>query len=266
MNATSAGVAISWLGQAGFVLRLGPHTVVVDPYLSDSLATKYAGTLFGHERSFPPPVDPARLVCDLVICTHRHTDHMDAATLTALVGANPQLRICVPRAERDHAVGIGLAPERLIEMSVGHTFTPLAGVNVTAIPAAHEELTTDEHGEHRFLGVILDTGSLTIYHSGDCVPYEGLVDTLRAAHVDVALLPVNGRDDYRRRHGVPGNFWIDEALELCDAAGIATLVGHHVGLFDFNTVDGKHLDRAAAMSASATRWVRPTVGEWMAIS
>jgi L-ascorbate metabolism protein UlaG (beta-lactamase superfamily) len=256
---------IQWLGQAGFVLPIGPHTVVIDPYLSDSLAEKYAGTLFEHTRSFPPPVDPADLVCDLVICTHRHTDHMDGATLTALSAGNPNLRACVPRAERDHAIELGLAPDSLIEMSAGLTFSPFAGLSITPIPAAHEERLTDDDGEHHFLGVILRAGPVTIYHSGDCAPYDGLVDTLRSANVDLALLPVNGRDGYRRRHGVPGNFWIDEALELCEAAGIATLVGHHFGLFDFNTVAPAHLDRAAAMSPTATRWIRPDVGAWIQI-
>ena len=262
----AAGLAIQWLGQAGFVLNVGGYTVVIDPYLSDSLATKYAGTLFEHNRAFPPPVDPAELVCDLVICTHRHTDHMDGATLTALLGANPDLRICVPRAERAHAAGLGLPPDSLIEMSAGGTFSPLEGLTITPIPAAHEELMIDRDGEHHFLGVILDTGETTIYHSGDCVPYQGLVDTLRAANVDLALLPVNGRDGYRSRHGVPGNFWIDEALELCEAAGIPTLIGHHVGLFDFNTVSSTHLIRAAAMSQTTTRFILPQPGELQTIS
>jgi L-ascorbate metabolism protein UlaG (beta-lactamase superfamily) len=261
-----ASPALQWLGQAGFVLRMGPHTVVIDPYLSDTLATKYAGTLFEHDRAFPPPVDPADLACDLVICTHRHTDHMDGATLTALLGANPHIRFCVPRVERAHALELGLPPDSLIEMSAGGTFSPLDGLTITPIPAAHEELMTGQDGEHHFLGVILETGQATIYHSGDCVPYEGLVDTLRAAQVDLALLPVNGRDGYRIRHGVPGNFWIDEALELCEAAGIPTLIGHHVGLFDFNTVSSTHLTRAAAMSQTTTRFILPQLGEWQTIS
>ena len=259
------GVSIQWLGQAGFVIPVGTHTVVIDPYLSDSLAVKYAGTLFEHTRTFPSPVDPAELTCDLVICTHRHTDHMDCETLVALLGANPQMRICVPRAERDHAVALGLPPESLIEMSAGRSFVPLEGLTITPIPAAHEELQTNDDGEHHFLGVILETGAVTIYHSGDCVPYDGLAETLRSAKVDVALLPVNGRDGYRRRHGVPGNFWIDEALGLCQAAHIPTLIGHHFGLFDFNTVPPADLDRAAAMSSTTTRWILPTVGEWIPI-
>ena len=38
----------------------------------------------------------------------------------------------------------------------------------------------------------LDDG-LTIYHSGDCAPYEGLARNLSGFQIDLALLPVNGR-------------------------------------------------------------------------
>ena len=39
---------ISWLGQAGFLIRWREFRLVIDPYLSDSLATKYRGTRFPH--------------------------------------------------------------------------------------------------------------------------------------------------------------------------------------------------------------------------
>ena len=257
--------AFRWLGQAGFELSAGERTIVVDPYLSDSLAQKYAGRLFEHTRSFPPPVDPSELRCDLVVCTHRHTDHMDAATLMPLLGANPGLRVAVPRAERHHAIEIGLPAEALVEMSAGRPFSPLDGVTVTPIPAAHEELQVDADGEHHFLGVVIDLGGVTVYHSGDCVPYEGQADRLRELEVDVALLPVNGRDGYRARNGVPGNFWVDEAIELCEAARIPAMVAHHVGLFDFNTVPFDHLRRVADRSTT-TRCLVPDVGEWYPLS
>lgn len=256
---------LRWLGQAGFVVPSGDHTIVIDPYLSDSLAEKYAGTLFEHDRAYPPPVDPNELRCDLVICTHRHTDHMDGQTLRALVAANPELRVCVPRAVVDHALGLELPADRLVAMSAGTPFEPLPGVTVTPVPAAHEELSIDAHGEHRFLGVVLALDGVSVYHSGDCVPYDGQVETLRSVGVDVALLPVNGRDAYRLRHGVPGNFFIDEAIELCGEVGAGTLVGHHVGLFDFNTVAPDRLDRAVDQSGTDLRWIRPDVGAWFEV-
>jgi L-ascorbate metabolism protein UlaG (beta-lactamase superfamily) len=259
-------VRLQWLGQAGFVLELADQTIVIDPYLSDSLAKKYEGALFTHTRGHPPPVEPDELKCDLVICTHRHTDHMDGETLQALTAANPGIQICVPRAEVNHARTIGIDPERIIEMRAGESFGPLPGISLTPIPSAHENLSVDEQGDHRFLGVAISTPGKCVYHSGDCIPYDGLTDILRDARIDVALLPVNGRDGYRLRNGVPGNFWIDEALELCDMAGIPTLIGHHFELFDFNTVAPELLDRAAAMSPTNTLWIRPVLGQWLTVT
>lgn len=254
---------LQWLGQAGFVLELADQKIVIDPYLSDSLAKKYAESMFDHVRAHPPPVDPHELKCDLVICTHRHTDHMDGETLRALIEVNPDLQICVPRAETEHARAIGIEATRIVNMRVGEVLEPLPGFSLNPIPAAHETFSVDASGDHRFLGVVMSTPGYAIYHSGDCIPNADISEMLRDIDIDIALLPVNGRDDYRLRNGVPGNFWIDEALELCEEAGIATLVGHHFGLFEFNTVAPKLLDRAAAMSPAKVSWVRPTLGQWL---
>jgi hypothetical protein len=40
-----------------------------------------------------------------------------------------------------------------------------------AILSAHESLEQDEHGDHRFIGLIIKAGPWSIYHSGDCVLY-----------------------------------------------------------------------------------------------
>jgi len=50
-------VGLAWLGQAGFALRHTNHRLLIDPYLSDYLAHKYAGTDFPHVRMMPPPVE-----------------------------------------------------------------------------------------------------------------------------------------------------------------------------------------------------------------
>ena len=55
--------------------------------------------------------------------------------------------------------------------------------------------------------------------------------------IDLALLPINGRSAARREKGVPGNFHLHEAVTLRRDAGIPFMLGHHFGLFDFNTID-----------------------------
>jgi L-ascorbate metabolism protein UlaG (beta-lactamase superfamily) len=54
--ASSVGITLYWLGQAGFVIQAGVRRLVIDPYLSDTLAAKYRGTATPHERMERPPM------------------------------------------------------------------------------------------------------------------------------------------------------------------------------------------------------------------
>ena len=248
------GVALAWLGQAGFLLRIGEAVVLVDPYLSDHLAMKYRGSRFPHVRMMQAPIAPDALPrVDLVVCTHRHGDHMDPGTLPVLAARHPECRFVVPAAELTHAVALGLPVQRLIPAEAGHGLRPLCGLDLTLrpVPSAHEQLDRDERGRHRFLGYGIETGGWRLYHSGDCVPYDGLVEAVRALAPELALLPVNGRDAERAQAGIPGNFTLDEAIALCAETGIACLIPHHFGLFAFNTIDPAAIDAAIARQAAS---------------
>jgi L-ascorbate metabolism protein UlaG (beta-lactamase superfamily) len=241
------GVSAWWLGQAGFLLESGGRRIVIDAYLSDTLAEKYQGTAFPHVRMMPPPIDPGALRdVDLLLATHGHTDHLDPGTLGPLADASPACRFVVPASCAQLAVTRGVPPERLVAASA---LAPLeaAGVRIHPVPSAHEELSRDSAGEHRFLGYVLELAGGTVYHSGDCVPYPGLVAHLANHAIDLALLPVNGRDARRAAAGVPGNFSVEEAMELAAACKLGAVIGHHFGLFDFNTIDpGPARERIAA--------------------
>lgn len=231
-------VFIWWLGQAGFALKSSNSLLLIDPYLSDSLAKKYQGHEFPHVRMMPPPIRPdAMPLIDVLLCTHRHSDHLDPATAPVLVKHNPNCIVVLPKAVFDRGVEIGIPAEHIQSMNAGERITVGGGIVVEAIPAAHEDISVNERGEHHFLGYILRTGNLTIYHSGDCLPYPGLEDMLAQAHIDLALLPVNGRDEYRSSRGIAGNFTLPEAVSLCKQAAIPTLLCHHFGMFTFNTID-----------------------------
>lgn len=230
-------VVLWWLGQAGFAIRAGEELLFIDPYLSDVLADKYRGRIFPHSRMHPSPVNPSDVTgLSLVLCTHGHTDHMDLGSIPYLQSASDPLFV-VPRSEAVKGVARGIPAQRLLGLDAGESFRSRGGITVTAVPAAHEELTADDHAQNLFLGYVIEVGSVRIYHSGDCAPYPGQADIVRALNVDVALLPVNGRDPHRRDHGVPGNFTLEEAVALCRDAGIPSLVCHHWGLFEFNSAD-----------------------------
>jgi L-ascorbate metabolism protein UlaG (beta-lactamase superfamily) len=239
------GLQLYWLGQAGFIIDIAGHRLVVDPYLSDTLAAKYAGTPRPHIRMMPPPVRPGEIpFVDLVLCTHAHTDHMDPGTLPALLAANPAARLVAPRAMRQQAVDrSGLSGDRLVLAVAAERLDPLAGLSIVPTRAAHETLETDANGNNCFLGFVIDAGSVRLWHSGDGIPFDGLVNEARSLAPDIALLPVNGRRPELSDNGVPGNFTLDEAVALSRAIGVTDMIAHHYGLFDFNTESPDVVDR-----------------------
>ncbi len=252
---------IGWLGQAGFLIRSRALQLVIDPYLSDSLAAKYHGAAFPHVRLMPPPIAPEHLTnVHAVLCTHAHTDHMDPETLSPIAAASPQCRFVVPRAEQQTAIARGVPAERLIAMNAGEQVPLAADLSVRALPAAHEQLQTDAQGNHRYLGYLLRLGESAIYHAGDCVPFDGLEEDLAACQVELAILPVNGRDEARRSQGVPGNFTFDEAAALCIRCGIPAMMPCHFGMFDFNTVAESWLDEQISRLPRSFQCVRPRPG------
>jgi L-ascorbate metabolism protein UlaG (beta-lactamase superfamily) len=240
------GLAFAWLGQAGFAVRAGDLRVLIDPYLSDTLAEKYRGKEFPHIRMMEPPLEPEEARADWVLCSHRHTDHMDPGTLPAVARRNPQCRFVAPRAEAAAAEKQGLPTYRTVLVGEGERIELGPDCWIEILASAHEDLRRDEAGDPHFLGFLLHLGGAVLYHSGDCVPYEGLADRLAPAGIHAALLPCNGRDAYRRERGVPGNMSLDEAVELCRAAGVPQLIPHHFGLFSFNTADPERLAQVEA--------------------
>ena len=222
-----------WLGQSGFLILWQGSALLVDPYLSDSLTVKYAGTDKPHVRMTARVIAPERLdfICG-VTSSHNHTDHLDGETLIPLMSANPEIVVVVPEANRDFAAWrLQIAPGRLTGITLGWP-VEVGPFHIHAVPAAHESLEIDENGNHKFHGAVIQAGTWTLYHAGDCVPYDGLVEILRKFQLDIALLPINGRDP---RRGVAGNFNGEEAAGLAYAAQVGLAVPMHYNMFAFNT-------------------------------
>lgn len=244
---TDPALRFYWLGQAGFLFAVGERRIVIDPYLSDSLAEKYRGKTYPHERMMPPPIGLDEIgPVDLVLVTHQHTDHMDPATLGPLAVQNPACRFVVPRAAMEEAVKrIATDPQRLVGMDAGELFFPFEGCSVTATRAAHEDLQRTPEGFHRFHGYVLEFGGGRLYHSGDTVPFKGQEAEVAALAPHVALLPVNGRNPELAAAGIAGNLTLAEARALTGAVGATDMIAHHYGMFAFNTLAPEIIDSAA---------------------
>ncbi len=244
-----------WLGQSGFLLRHGDRFLLMDPYLSDSLTRKYAGTGTPHVRMSERVVDPARLgFVSVVTCSHVHTDHMDPETIRPLLAANPAIELVIPEATRDVvAERLGVDHSRPRGMTDG-VVREVGGFTIRALPSAHDVVETDHAGNHRYLGYVVQAGAASVYHSGDTRLYAGLAERLAGLHLDLGLLPINGWSSER---GVPGNLDIEEAVSLGIDSRMRLVVPHHFDMFEFNTADPVEFRAAAARRGLPARILRP---------
>lgn len=229
-----------WLGQSGFLLVHAGRPVLLDPYLSDSLTEKYANTDKPHVRMTSRVIHPGALNdIDVVTSSHNHTDHLDAETLVPLIRVNgPSIRLVAPEANRDFIadrLGVGTRLDARAFQFVGlddGQVVSVDGVEFVGVPSAHETLETDGQGRHKYLGYVVRSAPWTVYHSGDTVFYDGMVDKLRPFNIDIALLPINGRAPERR---VAGNLSGREAAWLAKEIGAKLVIPCHYDMFEFNT-------------------------------
>ena len=246
------GFRLWWLGQSGFLVQHAGRHLLFDPYLSDSLTRKYAGTDTPHVRMTERVVAPERLdFIDVATSTHNHTDHLDAHTLGPLLEANPGLTLVVPAANRAFAADrLGVAPNRLTGLTAGASIEA-AGFRLHGVPAAHEALERDEEGRHTFMGYVAQFGPHTVYHSGDTVRFDGQVEALAPFDIDVALLPINGRD-----HPAPGNLDGKAAAQLAKDIGAGLAVPCHFEMFEFNTAPPDAFEAVAERIGQPYRTLR----------
>lgn len=248
------GFRVWWLGQSGFLIQyLGKH-LLFDPYLSDSLTRKYANTDKPHNRIGELVIDPSGLdMIDIVTSSHNHTDHLDAETLLPIFEKNPTITMVIPEANRRFVADRLKCEEDFLVCLNDNEHIEIYPFKLYGVPAAHNELERDEAGKLKYMGFIAEFGPYKVYHSGDTLWYEGMVDILKPFKVDIAFLPINGNKPERR---VAGNLNFEEAARLGKEIEAKLVIPHHYDLFEFNTEDPENFVSKADEYGTSYRVLR----------
>jgi L-ascorbate metabolism protein UlaG (beta-lactamase superfamily) len=223
-------MAFWWIGQHSFICKLAGKILYLDPFLSDN-----------PHRTIPPMLQPEQIRhADVITGSHDHGDHIDRKVWPDLAVASPEATFLVPRQVLNDGLAgdLGIQEDRFAGLDDGDSFQDGA-LTITALPAAHERLEPDpETGRFRYLGFLIQAGPWRLYHAGDTTKYEGLETRLKqAGPIDLAFLPINGRDAERLEGGCIGNMTYQEAVDLAGECRIRLSVPAHYEMFAHNSED-----------------------------
>ena len=234
---TDGQVGLFYVGQLGFIVKFRGKYLLIDGYLSDFVDRKCTSETFPMVRNYPVPILPSELdFIDYVFCTHDHADHADPDTLSGIASANSKATFFAPQGVAHKLTEYGVPADRVRGVGTDSFIFLCDGIGFTAVPAAHEELHPDGMGGFLEVGYKFSLGDTTLYHSGDCCPYDGLDERVKGS--DIMIMPINGRDHFRRyEHNIIGNFTVRETVLLAKRSGAKLLVPAHFDLYPLNGED-----------------------------
>jgi L-ascorbate 6-phosphate lactonase len=238
-------VEVTWLGQSGFLLRFPSANVLVDPFLSDR-----------GERLVPAPALESLGSIDIVAATHEHWDHLDLPAIVSLLELHPRMLVVVPLPVVDQVLDAGIASERIRGVQPDEVVVH-GGLRINSVPARHGVHVRDAYnfgtelsdGKVRYLGYVLSEAGVVVYHAGDTILYDDQASRLASHGVQLALLPINGRDAEREAVDIVGNLSPDDAASLAAQARIPVVVPMHYDMFAGNPGDPGAVVTAVAREA-----------------
>jgi L-ascorbate 6-phosphate lactonase len=202
--------AVTWLGQAGFIVKLSNNTITaIDPYL-----THCAEREFGFKRLAASILEPEQFRADILITSHEHLDHFDIDAMPMLAENTRKKIICSPSAA-ELCRKIDTSVSKLLSLSRGNQ-TTIDGLTITAVYADHGDLAPDS------IGVLLDAGGFTLYYASDTAyrPEENAASL--GCEPDVAILPING---------MFGNLDAEQAVRLAERLRAKWIIPCHFWTF-----------------------------------
>lgn len=207
---------IVWLGQAGLLFETDGMTVMVDPYLSDSVAKVNPANW----RRVPVEERFLKIRPDVLIFTHNHLDHYDPETVAHYLEGSSGITVLSPVSVWNEVRRFG-GNHNYVQFQPGTEWT-MGNLRFSSVPA--------QHSDPDAIGVILESEGRVYYMAGDTLYSRNVLAAL-PEQIDVAFLPINGAGN---------NMNMTDAARFARKTGAKQVVPVHFGLFD--ELDGADFD------------------------
>lgn len=199
---------ITWLGQAGFLIRYRDAQILVDPYFSDAVGQ----TDPQKKRRLPVPDPLWDIRPDMLLFTHEHLDHYDPQTAEHFLSQNKAVTVLAPSGCWQKARACG-GSNNYVLFDAGTQWSE-HGLLFTAVPAVHSDPCA--------IGFLISDGTGTVYITGDTLYHPRVLEAL-PQKIDAVFLPING---------VGNNMNPQDAARFASQTGAALAIPIHWGMFD----------------------------------
>lgn len=240
-------LALSWIGQAGFLIKTEHSTIAIDPYLTDSVYHLFQEQYgYGFKRLAPALFPPGELEAEYLFCSHEHGDHLDTEGIVPLMH-HARSRLFANAESCRIARQQGVLPDQIQTIARGST-VEFDEFRITALPSDHGDLSPEA------MGFLFDFAFLTIYYSGDTAYNPALLHQAIAARPDIALLPINGAF---------GNLDARDAARLANDLNAGICIPHHFWTFPMHLGNPQQAIEVFPQLAPACKLLLLTPGEIM---
>ena len=209
---------VIWLGHATLLIELGGTRILCDPIFGD------ASPVPGLVRRFsPPPLPRAKLpAIDIVLITHDHYDHLEAAT--ARYFKKRATHFIAPLGVGARLRGWGIPAKNITELDWFET-TSANGLTITAVPTQHHAGRTFKDRRTTLWCAFVVTGAgRNLFLGGDSGYDAGYVKLgEQFGPFDMAAL---GIGSYNARWAA-NHFTPEEAVRVAQELRAATLLPIH---------------------------------------
>ena len=207
------GIAVWWVGNAGWLIKSGNLLAGVDLDLSDE------------EKVQPPPVTAEELATELDVefVSHHHGDHCNVTTIRALAQRG-KCNFVLPQPCLKEVAEVGVPKDRIVVPEPLHPFD-IKGIHVEPIHAIHgnQEFTVLTR-EPDFVdkiahncGYVLNIQGKRFLHPGDSVLTE---EHLGLEHIDVLFVSPTVH-----------NMYMDRSMILINHLQPAYIFAQHFGTY-----------------------------------